>query len=443
MRRMTSFLATLTVLALAVSAEAKSFASVELRCSILFKPSARGRATTVVLASTTTDTLLAGAGVVSPSMHGGHSGTGEPGPIYGQVIEVIRFGGADSTRLAAAFRQLGDARAVVVPWDYDPSCSPARWTRGFAWLEPEVRGTFTLRLRPDSMWVDGLPVFDAFGAVLEPYPFAFRGKGIRHSRGSFPDSPWLTAEDFFRFLLAIPPAQDWTEKPDRSWSVTRAWQLAHPDLADRYPATVITAQIAGAITRAKARRVLHSISPPITGTYSMSLALNDGPPRTFYLRTRTRPANAWRPANSPRDPAGPADEPSRPPAYNMIASAAHSMSELPTDCVNTRNLAREGYVYVIDPPAQDRERQTAWSGWLEASLLTTLFMDDPELAEFKQKEFDEWRVRRRSSTDLEAPARFWYDGDVLRVEQTLRLRDGRRLTVRGERISDAVIVCGW
>lgn len=440
MHRMMTFLA---ILAVTGSTVAEPLAPVELRCSISFTPGARGRTTTVVLASATVDTLLVGAGAVSPSEHGGHSGTGAPGPIYGQVVDVIRFGGADSTRLATAFRQLRNTRALVVPWDYDPSCAPTRWTKGFAWVEPQAPGAFTLQLRPDSMWVNGLPVFDAFMAVLEPYPAAYRAQGIRRSLEAPPDTPWLTPEEYFALLLATPPHEEWSERPDSSWAATLAWQSAQPDLADRYPATVIAAQIASSITSAKARRVLSSITPPITGTYSMSLALDDGPTKTFYLRTRARPIGAWRPNNAPREPADPADEPSRPDAYSMIASVAPSMGELPTDCVTTRNISREGYIYVIDRRAQGGDRQTAWSGWLEVNLLTKLFKDDPDLEGFRRQEFNEWSGRWRVSTELEAPARFWYDGGVLRVEQTLRLQDGRTLTVRGERTADAVILCSW
>ena len=438
MNRMIAGLAILLTAGLSAS---EAFPRGELRCSIWFTPGTRDRTTTVLLASATGDTVLAGPGEVSPSVHGGHLGSGAPGPIYAQVVQVEQFGGGDSERLGDALRQPGSAHALVVPWDYDPGCAAARWTRGFAWMEPGALGTLTLRLRPDSMWVNGLPVFDAFMAVLEPYPAAFEGSDRAPAASG--DAPWLTPEQYFRLLIAMPPREEWTERPDSSWSVASAWQSANPELAERYPATVIASQMASSATRAKAQRALRSIAPPITGTYRMTLVLNDGPARTFYMRTRVHPMSEWLPIDTPREPVHPVDEPARPDAYNMLASVAPSVGELPPNCVDARDVSRDGYVYVIDPPVRDGERQTAWSGWLEVSLLTKLFRSDTDLEAFRLQESTEWGTRWRASTELEAPARFWDDGGVLRVEQTTRLQDGRTLEVRGERTSGAAIACDW
>lgn len=115
--------------------------------------------------------------------------------------------------------------------------------------------------------------------------------------------------------------------------------------------------------------------------------------------------------------------------------------ELPNDCMERRNVSSEGYAYVIDPQLESGESRDEWRGWLEISLVTRPFHDDAVLERFRRQAFDEWSVRWRTSTELEAPARFWLDGGVLRVEQTTRLQDGRPLTVHGERISDETIEC--
>src|SRR5688572_18297116 len=132
------------------------------RCSITVVPGYRVRADAVLLATASADTVLTGPGHIVPSVFGGHSGAGAPGPIFGQMFEVARFSGADSLRLATAFKTRGDMRVVIVPWDYDPACDPTRWSRGFAWVPVANAGTFTVALRPDSLWTDGIPVFDAF-----------------------------------------------------------------------------------------------------------------------------------------------------------------------------------------------------------------------------------------------------------------------------------------
>lgn len=424
---------------MAMSGPAEPYPTRAAFCSFAGPSGIRSRTTTVVLARATGDTVLAGAGEILPSRDGGHSGTAAPGPIYGQVVEITMFGGADSVHLAAAFR-LQPMRALIVPWDYDSSCAPARWTGGFAWLATQPRtNALTLKLRPDSLWVDGLPVFDAFVAVHEPYPIAHRG--TRRAPDESPIAPWLTAEQFFHLVLAMPPHEDWEERPDSSWTAVTDWVAANPRLAERYPAPMIARQIAASIAGVKQQRVLLSIEPPIVGTYRLSLFLGDDSTRTLYIRTRSHPQDEWR-----RDmvyPSDPLVEPIPPTAYNMIASAARSVEALPTDCVDTRDLLGEGYVYVIDPPSASEERRTTWQGWLELSLVTRPFRNDTALEDFRLQASNEWAERQPGSADLEAPARFWYDGGILRVEQTTRLADGRALLLRGSRISSAVIACDW
>jgi hypothetical protein len=439
MRPLLTLLAAVLTAATAVPEARHPIAS---RCAFPPGPHGRSADATVLLGTATADTVLAGPGEISPSPHGGHSGSGAPGPIYGQVVEVARFGGADTTLLGPTLRERPNMRAVVVPWDYDPGCEPARWTTGFAWLEVGTEGTFAVQLRPDSLWIDGLPVFDAFyAAEFEPYPAAYQGR-----RSAPPESraaPWLTPEEYFELLIDVPPYEEWSERPDSTWAVVLHWQAENPELAERYPATAIAHRAASSVAWEKARRVVRAIAPPVAGTYRMSLSLDDAPGRAFYVRTRSHPNSEWRPSSDRRQPADPLDEPERPTAYSMIAATALSMAELPIDCGDTRDISREGYVYVIDPPLDSGGRRDEWQGWLEVSLVTRPFQDDAVLDRFRQQAFDEWGARWRTRTELEAPARFWFDGDVLRVDQTTRLRDGSTLVVLGERISESTIECDW
>lgn len=412
------------------------------RCSLAPGPHGRSHDTTVLLGTATADTVFAGPGEISLSPHGGHSGSGAPGPIYGQIVEVARFGGADTTLLGSALRERPNMRALVVPWDYDSACTPARWTTGFAWLEPGTEGTFAVQLRPDSLWVDGLPIFDAFyAAEFEPYPAAYRDR-----RGAPPESratPWLKAEEYFELLLSIPPYEEWSERPDSSWAVVLDWQAENPELAARYPATAIAHRAASSVAWAKERRVVRDVASPIAGTYRMSLFLDGGPAKEFYVRTRSHPHDEWSPRSDRPQPADPLDEPRRPTAYSTYASASTSLDELPTDCMERRTVSTAGYAYVIDPPLESGESRDEWRGWLEVSLVARPFQDDPVLDRFRRQAFDEWAVRWQARTELEAPARFWLDGDILRVEQTTRLRDGSTLVVLGERVSDRTIDCDW
>jgi hypothetical protein len=287
------------------------------------------------------------------------------------------------------------------------------------------------------MWVDGLPVLDAFMAAHEPYPQAFRGNPFAGA------TPWLTAEQYFELLLATPPHEDWDERPDSSWSAVLGWKSRNPELVERYPATEITAMIASGVVQSKARQMLRSMTPPIIGTWRLSVILDGGPARTFHMRTRAHPMGEWRTSHAVREPVDPLAEPARPDAYSMIASVALSAGGLPTDCRRTRDIASEGYVYVIDPVTGEDERPAEWQGWLEVDLVASAFPGDSALDRFRRQAFDDWFARNRTGAEREAPARYRFAGGVMSVEQTIRLQDGRTLAVRGERISDDVIACDW
>jgi hypothetical protein len=414
------------------------------RCSIIRVPGIRGVTETILLATARADTVLAGPGGVEPSPHGGHSGAGGPGPIHGQVFDVARFAGVDSARLARTFRMGGAARAVIVPWDYDPACQPARWTAGAAWVPPAEPGAFTLQLRPESEWVDGMPVFDAFRAVLEPYPFGEyeRSRSIpRQNPSRARTAGAMTAAQYFELLSELRPRDDLRDQPDSVWSALLRWQGRHPELVELYPANEIAASLADDVSRAKARRVLRSIDPVIAGTYRMTASLTAAPDRSFYIRTRAGPMDEWQPRPRPPLP-GPLQDPEPPDGYSVLATGAPTLAMLPTDCRTGSAAGGQAYMYVLDPPSEAGAPRREWRGWIGPNLVARQFPDDTAHARFARQAFDEWSRRRRADGEREAPARFRLDdGGTLRVEQTTRLADGRTLTVQGERVSSAVESC--
>ncbi|HEU5076812.1 MAG TPA: hypothetical protein VFU02_21630 [Polyangiaceae bacterium] len=413
-------------------------------CSLEVAPGNRSDSTTVLLATASPDTVLAGPGRVQPSEFGGHSGSGAPGPIFGQLVDVARFGGADSLRLARAFERGGHTTAIIVPWDYDPACEPSRWANGFVWVEPGGTGTFELRLREDSLWIDGVPVLDAFTAVFEPYPLSPVYLEDSHRRAEFWTDPQLTAEQYFELLLSLPTIEERRANPESAWQVYLRWAGAHPDLAGQYPANQAARSLALAVASAKKRRMLRGIVPPTVGTWEMWLSLDDGAERRFYLRTRQHPMNEWRnPGVPPTRSSNPVAEPERPDAYSILVSTASSVDALPTNCTTNRDMSAEGYVYVIDPPSRGDTPATEWQGWLEVNGLATAFPDDASLDRFRRQAFEEWMARQDVIEQREAPARYFLDNGVLHLEQTIRLQDGRTLAVRGRRISDDVISCSW
>jgi hypothetical protein len=408
-------------------------------CSLALLPSRRPVNASVLLASASPDTIAAGPGHVISSGDRGHFGSGAPGPIYGQVFTVARFGGADSTTLARAFQRRRDTRVVIVPWDYDPACKTTRWTRGFAWVPIAKPGTFMLKLRPDSLWADGLPVFDVFVAEFQPYPLS--PAYVRILQEIQPRRA-MSAEQYFELLSAMPTDEDRYNMPDSAWVMFARWQATRADLASLYPASEIAEELASDVIREKGRRLLLSIQPTIAGTYRMSFSLNDGGEKQFYMRTRPRPLNTGRP-NVPT-PQNPLDEPAWPEQYVMLVSGASSLQTLAMDCGKTRAAWREGYISVLDPARNAPDPRTEWRGKIEVSLIARQFPEDSALAQFSRQQFDEWSARSDASRERAADARFWLDNDrILRVEQTIRLHDGRTLFVRGERVSLQIVDCAW
>lgn len=74
---------------------------------------------------------------------------GEPAGLMLAITEVV---GHESTGIAAP-----GSRVAVFLWDLGPSC---RWhTRGVE-LDPGSAHHFPMRLRPETMWAEGVPTFD-------------------------------------------------------------------------------------------------------------------------------------------------------------------------------------------------------------------------------------------------------------------------------------------
>ena len=317
--------------------------------------------------------------------------------------------------------------------------------QGFSWVPDETAGTFTVKLRPDSLWTNEMPVFDALIASFEPYPLnqPYRPERVRPE---FRTNEQLNAEQYFELLMGLPPHEVQQEQPDSAWETFVDWQQSNPALAELWPANEAAFDLANSMSYIKSKRAIRSIEPVIAGTYRMTFRLDGGTERTFYLRTRPRALDEWKLAarGGPALLPDPASEPPVPEAYNIMASGAAFLEQLSTDCIRDRALEREGYMYVIDAPARGSARRRQWQGWIESSLLARQFPEDSALERFRRQEFIEWSGRYGAATELEAPARFWLDNrGTLRVEQTLRLQDGRTLALRGERVSMGIITCEY
>lgn len=286
-------------------------------------------------------------------------------------------------------------------------------------------------------------MFDAFVAAFEPYPSSPAYREHRRYLSRLTTNVELSAEHFFEMLSAMPASEDIQEHPDSAWRMVLRWQAANPDIARMSPAKETVSWLSDRVIRTKARRVLRSIDPVIAGTYRMSVSLDGGPDRHFYLRTWPWPHDEWRPKIArPPAPSDPLEEPPLPEAYSVYASGAPSMAMLIENCATRGSRSREGYMYVIDPPRAADEHRTEWRGWIGGGLVERQFPEDSAIARFSRRAFDEWGVRWETAEELEAPARFSLGSDsILRMEQRTVLQDGRSLVIRGERVASDVIAC--
>lgn len=386
------------------------------------------------------DTLEAGAGGV-PRLEGTEDAWSRAGAIRGQVIEVSRHAGADSLALARAFDRSGSTRVAIVPWEYNAACHPIPWTRSAAWVPLAEPGVFTVRLRPDSLWAGGMPTFDAFMARFEPYPHgAFFRTGYRGT-DSLHTTNALTPAEYFELLRAIPTHDEISKNPDAAWARIVEWRSQHPDIAARFPATRMLHYAGFTIARMKERQALRAFEPAIAGTWRFTFALNDGPDRMFYARTRHAPTTGWRIHGSAAAPPDPADV-ARIEGYHMIASGALTADSLLVGCSpGERVMQRESYIAAIEPARVAAEQTTEWPGLVDLRLLQAQFPDDTDLRQFVRDHMME-SVGHPRGDNRYAPARFTVDeGGAMRVEQTIELNDGRSVVVRGERVSNEVIGC--
>jgi hypothetical protein len=239
--------AALLVLGASNSATADEFS----RCSIAPFSAARDPEATYLLGTALPDTLLAGPGAVEPGTGPGHWGGGAPRRIYGQVIQLERFGGADSITVAQALGERDAAQVVIVPWDYDPSCRAAIWSRSAQWVRVGEAGMFTVRIRPKSQWVAGMPTFDAFMADLEPYPLGvFFQQGYRGTE-ALRTHPSLTAAEYYELYRALPDRTMIRQRPEAAAAAISHWEQTQPDLAVKYPATEVLRWARWSIERAQ------------------------------------------------------------------------------------------------------------------------------------------------------------------------------------------------
>lgn len=209
-------------------------------CSLGPFPVARWSQATYLLGRARADTVRAGMGDIKRIVQDGDWGSGAPRPIYGQLVDVNRFGGADSASLAEAFKRRRSRVVLVVPWGYNVSCATTYWSGSARWIRLRDPGMFALKLRPQSQWVNGVPTLDALVADLEPYPHGPFYQREERGTEALKTMPSLTAAEYYELYRALPELETFSTDPGAAArQALDTWERKNPHLAKKYPATRI------------------------------------------------------------------------------------------------------------------------------------------------------------------------------------------------------------
>lgn len=158
-----------------------------------------------------------------------------------------RFFGDEADAITKAFDRSGSRRAILVPWDYDPSCRVAIWGQSARWVTTRQPGVFSATPRPTSEWIDGVPTFDLFFADLEPYPHGlFFQRGYRGT-DRLRTEPSLGAVEYFDLYRGMPSREMIQKDPVGALRQWERWKAANPQGSRKYPAYEVLDRIRGEI----------------------------------------------------------------------------------------------------------------------------------------------------------------------------------------------------
>jgi hypothetical protein len=231
-------------------------------CTVEVTPFTRGPESTYLWGLPLSDTAFAGSGSVEYTLL-----PGSDTMIFGQLIEVREFAGAGTTMLDSVFSATARREVVVVLWDYDAGCNPARPSLPQQWALVGYPVYLTLELRSHDLWADGRPTFDSFWGGQLVYPWgalktmsdsALKARTLpegldtlppilrdvfadttflRPFSEAFPDA--LSASEVFEIVTALPSVCDWYhDSAEASRRVRQVWDK-YADLLARYPGRFI------------------------------------------------------------------------------------------------------------------------------------------------------------------------------------------------------------
>jgi hypothetical protein len=155
---------------------------------------------------------------------------------FGQIMVADSFVGPGSDRVLAAFAISGSREIVVVPWSYGGDCQPYYWGRTARFATPNLQGVYVLLLRPDSLWVERRPTFDALDAQLYSYAL---GPNLTGPGKMFPSDtstrPGTEPRRLLELYMRVPASKADTLRV----RLLSQWLQANPDVQNTYPASKV------------------------------------------------------------------------------------------------------------------------------------------------------------------------------------------------------------
>ena len=338
-------------------------------------------------------------------------------PIYGQVVNVER-------RVGPGAAGNGPARAVLVPWRGGERCRRERWAPSARWLLPGSRGIVVATLRPRAGWIGGLPTYDTDLAERQPYP----QQGSLAWSNSL--SPLLGIDALMDFLALLPTREADAANPAQARQSLWRWARAHPRSASREPVSFLLVSLCDDLLRQESQ----AVRAPFAGTYRWQVTLSGDRPRTMFARTAAHPDGVEHPATTDQRElycAGAAGA-----RYTWRVIGAASAGSFPPTIQVRHASPTASFSVALERP--QRPDATVWFAELDPVLLEQMYRDTPSFHDFRVA----WTTHQaHDSGGAHRPRgafRRRRDGGIT-FEQELRLPDGRTLSIRGRKISEAVI----
>lgn len=208
------------------------------RCTMAIIPGARDSLNTMLLLGRPTrDTIEAGGGTVDRMIWAWP----RVPAIHGQVVRVDSMLGPQVGLIRRALESRHSTEVLIVPWANTQGCTIYLWQGSAVWTSPDSSALYTVRPRPESLWVSGRPTFDAFFAVNYSYAYGPYTVGphtpSRTPTGAIDTIPSMTAVEVFAVYVRLSTVK----RPTDSLAIARlrAWVRANPTVLTRFPGNLI------------------------------------------------------------------------------------------------------------------------------------------------------------------------------------------------------------